>query len=218
MNTLVVDVFNASIFLGGLLALWRITQLDRRFYPFIFILWIGGLNEMASYWLAKNGHHTLLNNNLYVLAESLFLTCFFQRVLVLPSHKETFRALLLSLVLFWITENLLCNRLFSYSNYFRIYYSALLVGMSLLTFNQLLLSEKPLGEATALFMLCTGFIMYFLPKVLVNSFWIYGLSGSRPFQLQVSRIMVTVNFITNLIYAIAILWIPRKKPSLLPLP
>lgn len=68
----------------------------------------------------------------------------------------------------------------------------------------------------ALFLICLAFTIYFTYKIIVEAFWLYGLESSTSFQLLVWNITVFVNLIANLMYALAIVWIPKKKPSILP--
>jgi hypothetical protein len=53
-------------------------------------------------------------------------------------------------------------------------------------------------------------------KATVNAFWLYGLTKSKEFLLQIHIIMMYTNFITNLIFALAVLWTPKKQASILP--
>jgi hypothetical protein len=50
----------------------------------------------------------------------------------------------------------------------------------------------------------------------VHSFWIYGLTNSRNFLATIYLIMFYVNLFANLTFAVGLLWIPKKQPSLLP--
>lgn len=217
MSSLVSDILNLAIFIAGVISVIRFPKMDTAYYPFIFLLWIGCVNEILSIVLVRMGLYTIVNSNIYILIESLMLTWYFKKMKVFNATPCLFFVTLFSLACFWMIENLVMHPVTHYSIYFRIYYSALIVLMSILTINHLLLTEQKAVGRNASFILCVGFITYFLIKVLVNAFWLYGLSSSREFLLQVSRILVIVNLITNLIYALAIVWIPKKQPSLLPL-
>jgi hypothetical protein len=45
----------------------------------------------------------------------------------------------------------------------------------------------------------------------VEIFWIYGLNNSAEFQTDVYSILHVINFICNLIYALAISWIRKQE-------
>lgn len=215
MSGLVIYIFSFSILLAGTIGLFRFKKIDRTYYPFLYLLWIGCINEIISFFLVQKGFHTIVNSNIYILLEAIFIIWYFQQTRLFDAHPGLFIMIVVSLLAFWITENLVLHPLSHYSIYFRIYYSAVIVFMSILTINQLLLREYQAVGRNATFILCIGFITYFLIKVLVNSFWLYGLSSSRTFLLQVSRILAFVNLITNFIYALAVIWIPKKQVSIL---
>ncbi|MGZ3838190.1 MAG: hypothetical protein ACXVBR_03490 [Flavisolibacter sp.] len=216
MSSLTTDICSLSILLGGIIGLARFKEMDPRYHPFLFLLWIGCINEILSFILVRMGYYTIITSNLYILMEALLLTWYFQKMHLFDRYPLLFRFLLLSLAVCWAGENLLFHPLRHYSIYFRIFYSTLMVLLSIVAINQLLLTENRSVGRNAGFILCGAFIFYFLIKVLVNAFWLYGLASSRQFLLQVSRILVFVNLITNLVYALALVWIPKKQPCLLP--
>jgi hypothetical protein len=217
MSVTLTDISSFTIFAGGFIALYRFSNIEPRYYPFIFLLWIGCINEILSFVLVHRGMYTIVNSNIYILLESILITWFFKRMRIFDGKSWLFQMFIICILVSWTVENLLVYHLSHYSIYFRIFYSSMIVLMSIVLINYLLLTEyQPVGK-NAGFILCVGFITYFLFMVLVNSFWLYGLISSKSFLLYVSKILVFVNLFTNLIYAMAILWIPKKQPYLLPL-
>jgi hypothetical protein len=209
-----------SIFLPALIGLIRFRAIHRVYYPFLFCQWVGCVNEVLSHFLIILGHYTLVNNNIYVLFESFFLVWFFRELGVFRKQWQ-FPVLLLALAGVWVAENLIFGSISLYSRLFRIFYSFVLVFLSITTINKMLFSNRRrlLGDAT--FLLCLSFIIYFTYKALTCSFTFYDNLGGTLFLRNISRIMIYVNFVTNLLYALAVLWMPRKtkylQPSLLPL-
>lgn len=76
--------------------------------------------------------------------------------------------------------------------------------------------EKKNILKNSIFLICAGFILYYTYKVFVGLFWLYGLNKSMEFTLNIVIIMIYINFITNLIYALAFLWMPTKHRFSLP--
>jgi hypothetical protein len=217
MSVTLTDISSFTIFAGGLVGLIRFSKMDSRYHPFIFLVWIGCINEMLSFVLVHQGKFTIVNSNIYVLLESLLTCWFFKRMHIFKRAPWLFWITIFCLIFLWSVENLLLYSVTHYSIYFRIFYSSLIVLLSIVLVNLFLLTEYQPVIRNGGFIICTGFITYFLFMVLVNSFWLYGLTGSKSFLLYVSKILVYVNLFTNLIYALAILWIPKKQPYLLPL-
>lgn len=205
----------ASVFLPALIALFKFRQIHKSYHPFIFCLWVGSAAEIISFILVINKRSNHINNNIYVFLEACLLTWFFKEA-GLFRKKWLFPALLGLLVSVWIAENFIFSTLTHYSAYFRIIASFLVVFFSIGIINKMLFSNRRhlFGDAT--FLLCLSFIIYFTYKALIQAFVIYGVSGSNSFLLNIHIIMIYVNLATNLLYALAVLWMLRK-PRYLPL-
>jgi hypothetical protein len=52
--------------------------------------------------------------------------------------------------------------------------------------------------------------LYFTFRILIRSFWLYGLRSSNEFLMRTFTIEIFINLICNLIIALAVLWMPRK--------
>lgn len=208
-----------NIFLPGIIAIIRFRSIHSIYYPFLYCLWVGCFNEALSHFLILNGHYTLVNNNIYVLLESFLLVWLFRELGVIR-QKWQFPGLLFVLAGFWVAENFIFGSITLYSRFFRIFYSFVLVFLSINTINKLLFSRRRLlSDAT--FLLCLSFIIYFTYKALACSFILSKALERSTFLLNVFHIMSYVNFITNLLYALVVLWMPGKprylQPSLSPL-
>lgn len=82
--------------------------------------------------------------------------------------------------------------------------------------NRIIITERKSLIRNPVFIICLAFIIYFTYKVLLEIFWLYGLNSSREFRVEVYNIFKYINLFANLIYALAILWIPRKREYMLP--
>jgi hypothetical protein len=200
---------NLSIFIPGIVALYRYRSIERSYYPFIYCLWLGCLNETISTYLIFNYHQTLINNNIYVLTESILLLWFFYRTR-LSVNKNIFYLLAGVFLAIWISENFIFRSINVNSTYFRIFYSFVIVLLSINTINQNIFTKKSSLLTDPAFIICTGFIIYFTYKVVVQAFAIYGFSRQSSFLLNIYIIMYYINFTVNIIYTIAIIWMRRK--------
>ncbi len=82
--------------------------------------------------------------------------------------------------------------------------------MSINIINEQLSLEKKNIMKNPIFLICIGFVTYFTYDVIVSLFWKYGLQMSRQLQINVALILVYINLFANLIYALAVLWMPPK--------
>jgi hypothetical protein len=216
MNATLIHVFSYSILLAGIIGAIRLKWLDRSFLPFLILIWIGCFNEFLSEFLIARKMHTIINSNIYVLIEGLCITWLFYLQRLFKNASFFLHAILSSLILVWVIEITLIRSIHDVFIYYRIFYSFCIVFMSIQQINTLLTSSRTSIHTNALFLICIGFIIYFTYKILVNSFWLYGLKRSQDFVMGIYAIMIYINLFCNLIYALATLWIPRKQPSLLP--
>jgi hypothetical protein len=216
MNYNLIVLFSFSIFIAALIGWIRFKRINPTYYPFIFCLWVGLLNEIVSFLIAQAGYQTAVNNNIYVLIESIMFAWQFKRWGIFNQHKNVFGIIITIFAITWVLENIIIWEITMINSYFRIFYSFLLVLMSVGTINNLLFRESDNLLKNPVFLICIGFIIYFTYKVLVEAFWIYGLNSSENFRMRVYDISSYINLFTNLVYALAVLWMPQKQKFSLP--
>ena len=210
MNYRCVILFSLSILVAAIIGVIRFKKIDPAYYPFIICTWIASINEIAGIFITSRGQPTVINNNIYVLIESLLITWQFERWSLFSQHKKTFFLLMAGLLLTWITDSFLISGINQISFYFRLLYSFAIVLMAITVNNNLIFTFKKKLIRSPEFLICTGFILYFTYKILIETFWLYGLNNSKNFRINVYLLLTWINLFVNLIYAIALLWIPKK--------
>jgi hypothetical protein len=216
MNIPFTAYLSLSVLIAGVIGAIRFKRIDPVYYPFLFFLWLGAFNDALGLILLRFGFYTIINSNIYVLFEAILLTYFFNRLNIFKRTPNIYIILLTAHLLIWIFEVFFLRGIEQSALYARIFFSFSIVLMSITYINQMLTSQKVPIRKNALFIICIGFIIFFTYKVLVNTFWLYGLKKSKSFVLNIYTILIYINLFCNLIYALATLWIPRKQPSLLP--
>ena len=192
------------------MAIVRFHHVSKIFYPFIFLIWIGVFNEALGSFLVSRGHFNIINTNIYCLFESIFLLWFFQNIKVFKI-PILFPIIIALSCLIWTVEVFFVNPFGSaFSSYFNIFYSFILVLLSITSINKLLIEEKNLLRSPT-FLICTGILIYFTYGILVEAFWLYGLGASKNFIAKVYFILSWINPICNLIYSLAILWMRKRQ-------
>src|SRR5689334_1808929 len=78
---------SSSIYLAGALAFIRFGRIGKVYYPFIFLIWLGCINETISYVLVINHNYNVVNGVIYDLLESLMLLWFFKNLGVFDGKK-----------------------------------------------------------------------------------------------------------------------------------
>ncbi len=210
MSYTLAVIFAFSIVIAAILGLIRYNKINKTYFPFIYCIWIGALNEILGFTLSRMGYHNTINNNIYVLVESLLFTWQFRNWGLFKRNKFGFHAILAIFVIFWLIECIVFKGIYLTTSYFRTVYSFVIVLMSINILNEKLLTERKNILRNPVFLICIGFVLYYTYKVIVGMFWMYGLRGSREFRMNVVWILIYINFISNLIYAFAVLCMPQK--------
>jgi hypothetical protein len=205
-----------SLGIAALIGIWRFRKISVVFLPFLLFLWLGFANEIVSEVTARVWRNTTLNNNIYVLLEACLILWQFQKWGLFQRQKAFVPVLLLSFVTFWCVEIFVNYHYLYVASYFRIFYSFVIVLMSIHMINFIIVSESRSLLKNPIFLICIGFIIFFTYKILIEIFWVYGLNGSRDFRNNVYMIHSLINFFSNIIYALAALWVPRKQIFLMP--
>lgn len=211
MSFTLIVIFSFSILLAGIIGLIRFSKIRDIYYPFIYLVWIAGINEVLSYLLVTNGKQNIINSNLYGLAEACLLMWFFYNLNILKKNKTSYFALLAVFFVAWIVENFFVNSFgSSFSSFFIVLYSFPCVLFSISAINHIIITERDVVRHPA-FLICIAIVIFFTYRILVEVFWFYGLDASKDFRMNVYDILIWINFLCNLIYALAILWMRKRQ-------
>jgi hypothetical protein len=215
MNYAQLVLFSSSILMVTFIGWIRFKRTESGFLPFILCVTIASLNEIISFLLTRYGFFTTVNNNIYVLLEALLIIWQFKYWGLFAFHKYIFISSFALIIIVWITETFFTSTIYSISFYFRILYSFMIILMSISVNNNLIITCRHSLLKNPVFLTCSGFIIYFTYKILVEAFWLYGLNAGRDFRINVYLLLTWINLFVNLIYAVAFLWIPRKPQHIM---
>lgn len=210
-------ILNKCILIPAITGLVRFGKISRAFYPFVYCIWIGAITEISSDILILNRHSNAIITDIYILVESLFFIWLFNNWKLFYRNKVYFKVIGACLLVGWTIEMLLFATPIYFNSYFRIGDSFLVVIMSITIMNRLITLERKSLLKNAVFLFCISFVFYYTFQILVEVFMLYGESFKiRMFSRNVYYISTFTNFITNLLYTIAILWIPARQNFTIP--
>ena len=204
------------IIVPAIIGLGRFSKISKAYYPFIYCIWIGLVNEILSCSLMLNGHYNTVNSNIYMLLESILLTWQFKRWGLFQKKQWLLPLVMIVIAMAWILENFVFFSIHHFSSYFLITYSFIISLMSINNINKLIVSERKKLVRNPTFVLCVGFVIYYTFSVLSEVFYVYGLDGNPSIALKMHSIAVFTNFISIILYSFAILWMPSKQKFTLP--
>lgn len=239
-NAIIYSITQYSLAIAAIIAIIRFKKAVPTYLPFFIFILVGFTNEIISYFTANYLRNNAVNNNIYVLAESLLLLWQFKCWRLFDNKRYLPLALGAAFILFWIVEVLFFTSIMQVAAYFRVFYSFVIVLLSITMVNKLITTERGNLLKNAAFIICIAFIIYFTYKILVEIFYIYGVivstantelqqlklenkalydqmvAENKTFRIRVFDIMRFINLFCNLVYAVALLWVPKKRSSLMP--
>jgi hypothetical protein len=217
MNDQAAFILSLSIIFSVIIGIIRFNKMDKRYYPFIFYICVVLITELAVKFFIDQrkewGHWIMPWMNCYALLEFCLLLWFFNQLGLANRNSRNLYFLLGGAVLSWTVMVLFYKGLQNQAQLFYIFYSFVLVFASVYLLNKIIVYEKRSLLRNAEFLICLGVIIFFTFFIL---YWATNISlfgvirGSASFQRNVGSIKNITNFFVNLLYAVAILWIPTK--------
>jgi len=212
LNFTIAMILSFSIFIAGVIAIFRFAQIRDIYRPFVYLIWIGCITEAVSTYFAYVYHNNLAILAIYRLCESLLLLWFFSKLGIFKNLDKLLYLLMAVFVIIWLGENFLSSHFkVRLTFYFDIVYALCVVLLSIRAINDLLFTEKELLKNPT-FLICIGLIIYFTYQIIQRMFGLYGLRDSADFRRGVQTILMLINCLTNLIYALAVLWMRKRQP------
>jgi hypothetical protein len=206
---------NITIGIGAVIGWSRFRKTERDYLPFIWLLTLGCINEFISLALALNRQPSHVNSSIYKLVESLLINYQFYRWGLYKKSKPHFYLFQGIFFILWLCEHIFFDNLTAFTPYFTIASALILVVLSTAQINQMVfIGNLPLRKHPV-FLICSGFIIYFTFSVLVEMFMVLGISRTVEYRVNVFSILVYVGFLVNLLFIVASLCLPLKRDYIL---
>jgi len=213
-ENLVISLFFAisPVIVGAI----RFSKINPVFYPFLVSLWLSAFNLTFGYLIVHFGYYNIVHYNIWFLLDAFVLLWCFKIWNLFERAVKLYRALQVLFGLFWMAETLIFTKLtLTYNSYFRIFYSFIIVLMSINTINYILIRERKSLLKNSVFVICCCFVLSNTITVLAEAFFASNLQLGDIFRLNMDRIITYATLLCNLIYVIAILWMPKKQAFML---
>ncbi len=205
-----------TIAIAATIGLIRFQKINRAYRPFIFITIAALANEVASTLLIMSDNSNAISTNMLNLVEGCLWLFQIKVWGGFKRRKWVFPALFSTMVCIWIVENLVFGRIHVFSSIFAVTSAVVFVFLAIDQVNQLIVEEKGNLLRNSRFLICVGIIIFFTYRIMVESFYLMDLTQSNQFLRNVFGILVFVNVFVNLLFALAILWMPTRQKFSLP--
>ena len=193
----------------------RVIYINPVFYPFLISIWLNAVNTIFGSIIVQFGFYNIFHYNIWFLLDALILLWLFNRWNLFES-KKVYHSLWVLLIICWLIEAIFLSKLIGdYNSYFRILYSFLVILMSISTINSLLIKERKPLLKSPMFVICCTFVLSNTIIVLGEAFFASRLQLGDKFRTNMDDMITYTSWLCNTIYAITILWMPKKQAFIL---
>ena len=175
----------------------------------------GALSEMVSAVLIGYYHKSnAADIKIYSLLESLIVLYQFCVWRKSGRARQMFLVLWVACIAFWFIEVVVFHNLNTFSPFFRVFYAFIIVLFSINQINALMFNHDGPLFKNPRFLLCLGFIVFFIYQILYEaSYYILAEPSIHRLEVAIKIIMGFgyINFIINLLYALTLFYVSDKK-------
>jgi hypothetical protein len=182
--------------------------------PLFYFLLAGFCNDMLSIVLIKYTQTNVYNSNAYALIESLLLLWVFQSWKLYSNR--TFLFLALSAVAVWVADNLILHKIGArFNSINRVYYCLITVMLCVNQLNKVILQEADHILMNSKFIICSCMMVFFTYSAIIEAFYTIDFQFTKNFYDSIILILNCLGILTNLGYAFALLWVPKRQTFIL---
>jgi hypothetical protein len=211
MNFYLLQAFNNLISVVAIIGLVRFRKISSVFHPFLILIWFGAINEIISAIIINLGYYNIFNYNIALLVEPGLLLWQLKNW-NLFNTKNVFYFLLFLFIAGWLTENIIISKFYlGFNSYFRIVSSLIVALLCLSMLNKVIVRERKNLIRNSIFIICCGVLVAYTYAILTESFIVYRVSLNAVFRKNLYRIFLFINLFCNIIFGLAILWMPKKQ-------
>ena len=204
-----------SIGIAATIGLVRFKVIDKSYQPFIWICCLAFVNEIVSTITAQVFRNNAVNLNIYVLCEALLYIWLFYNWGEFKVSVNSYYGLCIFLVFVWVLDNFILNSFLTINSLFRIVYSFTLIFLAINQGNRMLFNTRGALLRNPRFLISTGIVIFYSYKATFETFYLFKLNFSNNFYNSIHLILEAVNLFVNLIFALAMLWIPGRQKFIL---
>lgn len=215
MDSTVRFILSLSIGLAVIIGIVRFRRINSSYYPFIFDCIAALLVEILNWLLMENGQPKafVFLLNAFSFIDFFLFTWLFHNWGLFNRKKKTFIAIVSVFFVIWIVSNVIFTGFIKVNLYFFILYSFALIFFGVSTFNKMVVNERTSIYWNPKFWICLGIVIFYSFFIVYSSTGIslFKNTHSKEFMQGLQAINVYSNLLVNLLYAVAVICIPRKK-------
>lgn len=214
MSDTIIFILSLSIAFSAAIGLAKFARMEPAYHPFVYYACLATIIEVIDFILLNQKMYSALClvTNMYSLAEFFLLTGLFNNLGLFKRKKKMFMVIRIFFFLLWFVT--LFIRGYDKLNYpFFIAMSFVIIFFSISTFNRMIVNDRKNIFTNPTFWICIGTIIFYTYFILLNTVNLTfpQAKGEPLFKKGLFAVRIYSNLLVNLLYAIAVLWMPKKK-------
>lgn len=208
LNNFLISLVVLFPFISGLV---RLRVMSRLYRPFLLLITLAVITEVVNYVLIhfyRQGNSIVIN--IYSLVESLLIIAQFYYWRLHSRTRRWYPYFGALCIIIWITENLLTGSVWEIGTIFRVSSAFVVVILSINEINYLLINDNKSLLKNSRFLICAGFLIYFLYQILLEGSFYITLKEDNAMAGRIIAFFVYINLLVNIIYGIAVWFIPKR--------
>lgn len=210
--------YSLPVFLSMIIALVRFKKVVPEYHPFLYAIILSALTELARMieiylFYTYDTHVGYYIYNIYVLLYPPLCLWFMFNKGLFEGNKKWLYGTIIFWVLVWLTDHFVINgiNIDNQTKLYRIVYSAMVCLFTIQLFNRLIVNERKLLIKNATFIICCGWLLFFVPYLLMQSISYKQSLYTMDFLKKISASWSILLPFIYFIYSSAILCMPSKK-------
>jgi hypothetical protein len=208
-------IFSLVVGFAVIIGIVRFRRIDPSYYPFIYNVIVALLVEILNRILTVTGHTVafIFVLNVFSFIDFFLFLWLFHNWGLFNRKKSTFITIAGIFFMIWIVENALLTGFVKLNLYFFMLYAFALIFFSVNTFNKAVVHERSSIFRNPKFWICLGIIIFypFFILTVITGISLFRNNVSVQFRRDLQAISVFSNLLVNILYAVAVIWVPRKK-------
>lgn len=209
---LLATLLSMSIGIAVAIGVVRWNRIDPSYHPFFYNISLSLLVEILNS-LHPYSTLTVETLNIFSIFDFMLFTWMFHNWGLFNFNKRKFCMVIGLGLACWTIVTFFVTGFRNINNPFLILYSFVLIAFSVTSFNKIVVQQRTNIFMNARFFICIGIMIFYSFFILTRATDLsFGpLSMSKSFKLSLQKIVVYTNLLANLLYAVAAIWVPRKK-------
>lgn len=178
---------------------------------------IASINELLSILLVDvHKKSNAFNSNIYVIIEIVGYLVVFYLWNTLRKNKLTFSIISSGVIFIWIMDNFILHSINEFTPLCRVVNWTVISFLSIEKIGSLKFQVRGSLLKDPTFIICSGLIIFGVYKAIFEFFILIKLNISNNLFFHLYEVLQYVNTFSNTLFALAILWMPKKHNFTMP--